>query len=93
MAKRVCGEGRWWPVIIQTWIYSLYGNFYELATMELTDIRDFHEFKCNYEPWLNPVYCLYCLFTSVWILECFELLTPFSLFLFYSGNMGQDLVA
>ena len=63
--------------------------------MELTDIRgDFREFKWNYEPWLNPVYCLYSLSTSVWILECFELLTPFSLlFLFYSDNMGQDLVA
>lgn len=35
-----------------------------------------------------------CIVTSVWILECFELLTPFSLlFLFYSDNMGQDLVA
>lgn len=37
-------------VIIQRWIYSLYDNFYKLATMELTEMRDFHEFKWNYEP-------------------------------------------
>lgn len=67
--------------------------------MELTDVkRDLHDYHWSYKPFTGPWRNLvYCLFSSVWELEYFELLALFSLLfrlLSYSAHryMGQELV-